>query len=243
MTNLLIDPSEAVILWTGLQRSLFLKLGIESQHWWRFYTFMMSDIVTKVLELERNVFWFLIYCIFNGNSGKALSAVIWFKFPVLFVFDQIPYLLVPCSLLCSPSSSWCTYLWFYNKIPASTERQEKEKRKQGKVCPLALHTLAVVSTVWLWNGRLFGASLGSLEGWSCAPSLVVYTVPGVTAPPLLHRMEDGPGVKKRRNKTHMDPNTCNPTATQKQNQNRNHVLRGFSSFSFISVQSKPVSLS
>lgn len=59
-----------------------------SQRWWRFCTFTMSNKVTEVLGLQRNLFGFLIYCSFNGNSGKALSAVIWFKFHCPFCISR-----------------------------------------------------------------------------------------------------------------------------------------------------------
>lgn len=91
--------SEAVTSLTWFQQSLFLQLWIEFQHWWRFYTFMMINIGTKVLGLQRNIFGFLIYYIFNRNAGKALSAVIWFKFHSTFCIwpnSLISYFLVFC---------------------------------------------------------------------------------------------------------------------------------------------------
>lgn len=97
-----------------------------SQRWWWFCTFTMSNKVTEVLGLQRNLFGFLIYCSFNGNSGKALSAVIWFKFHCPFCIS--PNSLTsrfPCILLCQPPSSWCPYLWFCNKSLAPIERKEK----------------------------------------------------------------------------------------------------------------------
>lgn len=127
---------EAVISLTWLQPSLFLQLWIESQHWWRFYTFMMSNIGTKVLGLERNIFRFLIYYIFNRNSGKALSAVIWFKFHSTFCIwpnSLISYFLVfCCASLLAVDILICG---FYNKVLASTEGKEKKIERKGKAAP------------------------------------------------------------------------------------------------------------
>lgn len=151
-----------------------------SQRCWRFCTFTMSNKVTEVLGLERSLFGFLIYCSFNRNSGKALSAVIWFKF-------HCPFCISPNSLTSDSLVSCCASLravdilicGFCNKILAPIQRKGKNYKRKRAPQILNWPAAHVHHTTWKWLPILgiFKKS-GELVPWS---SLDMYTVPQIIA--------------------------------------------------------------
>lgn len=137
---------------------------------------MRSNIVTKGLGLEGNIFGFLIYYIFNRNSGKALSAVIWFKFHSTFCIwpnSLISSFLVFC---CASLLAVDTLIYgFHNKILASTEGKEKKNRKKRK--SRSLDTKYTSCPRPLCDFEMAACSWHNWEAWGWGPCFQFRGIP------------------------------------------------------------------
>lgn len=122
--------SDAVIFVTWFQQRIFSLLTVNRvcilMKIWDIYDRQYRN---KTAGSE-NFFGFLIYCIFNRNSEKALSAVIWFKFHSTFYIwpnSLISSLLLFCcaSLLAVDILSYGFIIKFELSLREAEARREK----------------------------------------------------------------------------------------------------------------------